>query len=192
MTTVRTFLAIPLPDTLMSYLAWFTDSIRNKLDLINWIKADNLHITLSFLGDTKIENIEEHGNALSHCIEKCEPVKLGTTDTGIFPHANDPRVLWVGTAPYDASFISLAMSIRNGLMELGYHLDNRKFQPHITLGRVKSISRKSTFIHDFLSTEVRDTQFVADEVKWFKSTLTPSGAIYEELETFKLNTGGRI
>jgi len=154
------------------------------------VRSENIHITLNFLGDTDPDAIGEQAARMREVLLDKLPISLGITDTGIFPHANDPRVLWVGSVPFDKALKPLILDLRDLLTKFGYQLDNRKFQPHITLGRVKSISRKSTFIHDFLSTEVRHSQFTVDEVKWYQSTLTSAGAIYEELETFKLKTGG--
>lgn len=191
MTPVRTFLAIPLPETLRNYLAQFSKSFIDKNDRINWVKPGNIHITLNFLGDTDPTFIDQQAISFEEQISMCSSFRMGTLDTGIYPHANDPKVLWVGASPYDNGLASLLTVLNVVVKQLGYELDNRKFQPHITLGRVKSISRKSTFIHNFLSKEVRETDFVVDEIRWFQSTLAATGAIYEELKTFKLKTGGQ-
>lgn len=191
MSPIRSFLALPLPKTLREYLSRIADPFKNDKDVINWVKSANIHITLNFLGDADPELIEEQSKGMQSVVNSHPPIKLGTLDTGIFPHANDPRVLWVGTAPYDNTLATFKKNMDDHLKQIGYQLDKRKFQPHITIGRVKSISRKSTFVHDFLSKEVNEIAFEIDEVKWLKSTLTPAGAIYEELNSFKFNTGGQ-
>ncbi len=190
MDQIRTFLALPLPAELKHYLKRMVAPIRNRQDKINWVKAENIHITLNYLGDTDPDVIDEQALRLESMFATLPVLKLGTTDTGIYPHANEPRVLWVATAPYDTALATLKEKLDNVLGHFGYNLDKRQFQPHITIARVKSISRKSTFIHDFLAADVREIQFEVAEVKWLKSTLTPMGADYEELKSFKLNTGG--
>ncbi|MEA3285827.1 MAG: RNA 2',3'-cyclic phosphodiesterase [Candidatus Marinimicrobia bacterium] len=189
MNPIRTFLALPLPRELRGYLFTLADQIKDPQDQINWVKRANIHITLNFLGDTNPELIEEQARGLEALVGSFSAIDIGITDTGIFPHANDPRVLWVGSAPYDDTLISFKNRLNDHLKQLGYPIDYRKFQPHITLGRVKTISRKSTFIHDFLAEEVREIDFEIRELKWVKSTLTAAGAIYEEIQTFKFNTG---
>ncbi|NQV29958.1 MAG: RNA 2',3'-cyclic phosphodiesterase [Candidatus Marinimicrobia bacterium] len=190
MEPIRTFLALPLPPELKSYLKRLVTPIKNNQDKINWVKDANIHITLNYLGDTDPEIINEQALRLESMFATLPTLKLGTTDTGIYPHANEPRVLWVATAPYGDALSSLKENLDNLLGHFGYQLDKRQFQPHITVARVKSISRKSTFIHDFLAADVREINFEVAEVKWLKSTLTPMGADYEELKSFKLNTGG--
>lgn len=188
---IRTFLAIPIPTKLQKYIADFADPIKVREDHINWVAQDNIHITIGFLGETDPNVIEEQAQGLSEVIAGYSPMRIGLTDTGIFPHANSPRVLWIGAAPYSKALFSLVDAVKDYLRGQGYELDKRRFQPHITLGRVKSISRNSQFIHEFLSAEVRELTFDVGEIKWYESTLTPTGAIYKELKSFTLNNGGQ-
>ena len=191
MSLIRTFLAIPIPKEVKGYLKVFLDPMKDRNDQINWVKRENIHITLNFLGDTNPENIEDHSKQLESLIQRLPTFELGTTDTGVFPHANEPRVLWIGTAPWDTKMAEFKLKLDQELKQMGYQLDKRPFQPHITLGRVKSISRKSSFIHNFLSADVHEMDFEVTTVKWIKSILTPTGAEYEELKTFKFNAGGQ-
>ncbi len=191
MSEIRTFLAFPIPKEIKGYFKNMLEPIINKEDTINWVKRENIHITLNYLGETDSEKIEEHASHIESVVNKFPPFRLGTTDTGIYPHANAPRVLWVGSAPYDLTLKSFKQKLDKELTHLGYRLDKRPFQPHITLARVKTISRKSSFIHKFLTVQVREFNFEVDTVLWMKSTLTPTGAEYEELKTFKFNSGGQ-
>ena len=191
MSEIRTFLAFPIPKEIKGYFKNMLEPIIDRHDKINWVKRENIHITLNYLGETDSEKIEEHAKRIETVVNDFPPFKLGTTDTGIYPHANEPRVLWVGSSPYDLTLSSFKQKLDRELTDLGYRLDNRQFQPHITLARVKTISRKSSFIHKFLTTEVREFNFEVDSVVWMKSTLTAMGAEYEELKLFKLNSGGQ-
>ncbi|MBC8192257.1 MAG: RNA 2',3'-cyclic phosphodiesterase, partial [FCB group bacterium] len=147
MSEIRTFLAFPIPKEIKGYFKNMLEPIINKEDKINWVKRENIHITLNYLGETDSEKIEEHARHIESVVQAFPAFKLGTTDTGIYPHANEPRVLWVGSAPYDITLSSFKQKLDIELTRLGYRLDKRQFQPHITLARVKTISRKSSFIH---------------------------------------------
>ena len=190
MTLIRSFLALPLPDTLQNYLAHLSDPFLDKRDRINWVAPQNIHITLSFLGDTDLEQLDNQAELLSDYLAAQPALQLITTDTGVFPHANDPRVLWVKAVALNRTLQTFQLGLTDTLRGMGYQLANRKFQQHITLGRVKSISRKSSFVHDFLTADVRKNVIFSDEVKWFESKLTPAGAVYTTLKTFKLKLGG--
>jgi len=191
MSQIRTFLALPVPDQVKHYISNMCTPIKEKADKINWVKPENIHITLNFLGETETENLEAHGNRIETIVNASPSFILGTTETGIFPHANEPRVLWVGSAPYDKTLSIFKQNLDKEVAHLGYGLDKRQFQPHITIARVKTLSRKSSFIHQFLAAEVREFNFEVDRVIWMKSELTPTGAEYEELRSFKFNRGGQ-
>lgn len=179
MNEIRTFLAFPVPKEIKDYFRNMLEPIIDRRDKVNWVKSENIHITLNYLGETDSNTIEDHASQIESVVNEFPPFSLGTTDTGIYPHANDPRVLWVGSVPHDLTLDSFKRKLDRELTHLGYRLDNRQFQPHITLARVKTISRKSSFIHDFLTTEVREFNFEVDTVVCMKSTLTPMGAEYE-------------
>jgi len=191
MNPVRTFLAIPVPEPIKQYFAGMIKPLIDRHDKINWVKPENIHITLNYLGETDGGAVEAQSSGIESIVNASPAFRLGTTETGIYPHANAPRVLWVGAAPYDLTLAGLKQNLDKELNRLGYELDKRSFQPHITLGRVKSISRKSSFIHKFLAAEVREFEFEVDRVVWMKSTLTAVGAEYEELKSFKINSGGQ-
>lgn len=189
MTLIRTFMALPIPTPVQKALIQSVVPIMDSRDKINWVKRENIHITLSYLGDTDPALIETQATELSALVEGYEPFELGTLGSGIFPHANEPRVLWVGAAAFGGRLKELKIELDKILNSHGYGIDNRKFQPHITLGRVKTISRKSSFIHDYLVADIRESIFTIDEVTWFQSTLTSDGAEYREIHKFKLKQG---
>ncbi len=191
MSEIRTFLALPIPEGLKEYFNTMLDPIIDKKDKINWVKQDNIHITLNYLGDTDEDLIAAHAEKITGVVGQFHSFRLGTTDTGVYPHANEPRVLWVGALPFDTTLSVFKRALDKELGQLSYPLDKRQFQPHITLARVKTISRNSHFIHKFLTTDVREFNFEVDTVLWMKSTLTPAGAEYEELRSFKFNSGGQ-
>jgi len=186
---IRTFLALPLPRGIRRYLSELCIPIMDSRDKINWVKPANIHITLAFLGDTEEKLLEEQGQRIQELVAAATPFELELDETGVFPHANDPKILWTGAIPFSNDLTNLRNDLNIILSQMGYRVDNRSFQPHITLGRVKSISRKSSFIHDFLVTDVRATQFTIDSITWFKSTLTQVGAEYEAIRTFNFKQG---
>jgi len=189
MSLIRTFLALPLPGDVRKYVYQFPHHILDTRDKINWVKRTNIHITLSYLGDTDPDLIEDQAKDINALVESYEPIQMATDDTGVYPHANDARVLWIGASPFSNALNSLRKDLHNILGRHGYRVDNRKFQPHITVGRVKTISRKSSFIHDYLVTDAREMEFTVNSVKWLKSTLTPDGPEYEEIKTFNFKQG---
>ena len=187
---MRSFFAIPVPEEVRTYLHGLTAPLKQSRDRISWVAQRNIHMTLSFLGDTEESALDAHETGLIQLADRIPAFELVTQDTGVFPHANDPRVLWIGAGLFDQSLKKMKQGLDNFLRKQGYAIDNRPYHPHITLGRVKNLSRNSQSIHEYLSMDVREIVFPVNELLWIKSTLTPMGAEYEVMRTFKLNTGG--
>jgi 2'-5' RNA ligase len=154
---------------------------------IKWTTNDNIHITLAFLGDTdgnKIKNITSMLNALCKTIIKFELTLRGT---GVFKNINDPRILWTGIDPSE-SLMELHRSIIGGLKVLGHKIEERPFNPHLTIARIKYFRNKVAL--EKLLDIYKDMLFqkvAVDEVILYESILLPKGPVYKPLARFNLH-----
>lgn len=153
---------------------------------IKWTANDNIHITLAFLGDTeekKIKNIISMLNALCKTIIKFELTLRGT---GVFKSVSDPRILWTGIDPSE-SLMELNKIVIGGLRESGHEIEERPFNPHLTIGRIKYFKAKEA-LKKFLD-NYTDTVFqkvAVDEVILYESILLPEGPVYKPLARIAL------
>ena len=169
-----------------SNLLRMISSVRAMLgtEKIKWVDLSGIHITLAFLGDTSEERIKVLDRMLR---EKC----TGFGDfgfvlygAGIFKSFNDPRVLWVGISQADR-LSSLFEIIAEGLGGAGFEPEVRKFRPHLTIGRVKSVSdpaRLRSAIEKYKGVEFQ-TVWVK-EVILFESILQKTGPLYIPLAKY--------
>ena len=104
---IRTFLALPLPENLQMYLSRLSIPILDSRDKINWVPPKNIHITLAFLGDTDEATLESLAKDLEEVISTYSALSLQTDETGVFPHANDPKILYVGAFSFTAELSQL-------------------------------------------------------------------------------------
>ncbi|MCZ7666373.1 MAG: RNA 2',3'-cyclic phosphodiesterase [Chloroflexi bacterium] len=65
------------------------------------------------------------------------PLTLVLNETGCFPNANRPRVIWLGLAGEIAALAALKANLDERLIPLGWQKEERPFQAHLTVGRVK-------------------------------------------------------
>jgi 2'-5' RNA ligase len=155
-------------------------------ETIKWTSIDNIHITLVFLGDTEDNVINEMRLMLN---EKCRGsgiFNLILKGCGIFRSINDPRIIWTGVETSD-SLTALNDSIQNGLRQLGIKLEDRPYNPHLTLGRIKhlnDIKTLNSLIEKYRNTEIQVVP--VNEVILYESILLQSGPIYKPLEKFSL------
>ena len=153
---------------------------------IKWTNPENIHITLSFLGDTEEEMISAVNTMLK---EKCEgfgKFELVIKGSGVFKSLADPRVIWTGIE-LSPGLIRLNEVIKDGLKKTGIRIEDRPFNPHLTLGRIKTVKDKNvlkSLLDKYQNLEIQKT--VTDEVILFESILLNTGPIYKPIGKYKL------
>lgn len=137
MSVIRAFIAIDLPGDLQRRLDQVSDIVRGCIDrpVVRWVPAANLHLTLKFLGDVSVSNLNLLKEVLTAVALDHKGFEFGVGGLGAFPSSRRPRVIWVGIeAPGELSNIQIALESR--LARLGYAPEERPFSAHLTLGRV--------------------------------------------------------
>ncbi len=187
----RLFVAVKLiPDDnfLKSYGALHHALLLEK---ISWVKPDNFHLTLKFLGKTPKEKLPAILTALQQVAEQTEAFSMKMAGTGIFGSAYKPRVLWFGVEN-DTAIHQLGETVLNNLGKAGFPRDRQNFVPHLTIGRINKIEHKKMFQeaiaahrHDFLQ------EFPVDKIILYESLLKPSEVIYRVIMDFSLELGNR-
>jgi RNA 2',3'-cyclic 3'-phosphodiesterase len=182
------FVAVLLPDDLRSRLGLEIDGLRRHAPGIAWVAAENLHITLKFLGGVDEARVAEIGGALRGAAT-IPAFDVSVQGLGAFPTLARPRVVWAGTAAAPG-FVRLAEGVDRALVALGFPAEARGFTPHVTLGRVRE-PRRNLPLAGALgagATRAFGTLRVA-RVSLMRSELSPLGARYNELAGIALPPG---
>jgi 2'-5' RNA ligase len=186
MSVVRAFIAIDLPLEVQEGLDQISNQLQEQLGGIpvRWVEAENIHLTLKFLGDVSLSNLDVLTEiiwveAISH---KAMEISIG--GLGAFPKVRRPRVIWVGVeAPQELDFLQRGIDLATA--RVGYSPDRRAFSPHLTLGRVSrnATPRDVSRIGEVLSKEKVGFLGVArvSAVHLYRSDLQPGGAVYTKL-----------
>lgn len=184
--TYRTFIAVHIqPEKKLSELF---DELRNKLadEQIRWVDANNLHLTLRFLGDTTIEQIEKVKQILKEIAEDFSSFEFELKGLGYFQNHGRPRVLFVNIEN-DSAMKHLSAKIEERIPEAGFECESRPFKAHLTLGRIKNIRNKPAFYSVVKKVETGLIQKVkVSEFIYYESILKPAGPVYKPIEILKL------
>ena len=155
-----------------------------QLEKISWVKPENFHLTLKFLGKTPEEKLPDIRRALQTVAAQTVPFTLKISGTGIFGSSYKPRVLWFGIAE-NQTMKQLGENVLNALDAVDFPHDRQNFVPHLTMGRIRKIEHKKMFQeavsahrHDFL----QETQ--VDKIILYESLLKPAGVIYKPVMEF--------
>lgn len=186
---MRTFYCIELEDEIKERLDRITQRLKRDTDLrASWVKQENLHVTLKFLGEVDPERVEELRLAAEVAREGIEPFTLELDLLGAFPNMERPRVIWVGSFSPPPGVYRLYERLEQELEPLGFPPEGKRYTPHITLGRVKEKSRARVGrLGERLET-VEAFRFWAEAsgLTLMESRLSPQGAIYTPIFTVEL------
>jgi len=179
--------ALQLDDALRGALGRVIGDLREADPYVRWVKPENLHITLKFLGNMDAENIPAVKSALGACAGEVRAFALDVAGIDVIPNPRYPRVVYAGLEGDLDRMKSLTAGIENAMAELGFKREERDFLPHLTLGRVKSFKAKSRLMMKIREYQNREIgRLEAGSVFLMKSELHPKGAIYTTLAEIKL------
>lgn len=183
---MRAFIAIEISDEIKEALGRVEAHLKYAGADVKWVRPENIHLTLKFLGEISEEKTAEVKAVLDLIAGSTVPFEVTIKDVGAFPNIEGPRVIWVDLEKGVAQVIALAGAIDEALAKIGFTKDNRPFSPHLTIGRVRSSHNKSKLADKVSSTTSNSdlADVSAHQIKsviLFRSTLTPQGPIYTKL-----------
>ncbi|MCP3921108.1 MAG: RNA 2',3'-cyclic phosphodiesterase [Desulfobacterales bacterium] len=139
---------------------------------VNWVKSQNLHITLKFIGDVDDNRLNEIIDMIEKSLSEFEGFTVTTEKILIFPNRKKPHVIGVGLS--NDKLVKLANRIENSLIKIGIKKEKRKFKGHITLGRFKN----NFLFQDSVTDHIQTSVFYVKNVIVYKSVLKPDGPQY--------------
>jgi 2'-5' RNA ligase len=180
--TKRVFIAINLPDEIKKKIGLVIGKLKkiNPDYKIKWVAPENLHLTLHFFGDLNEKQIAQAGGGIEKIIKQIDSFEMKTGEFGCFPNEKHPRVIFIEVK--DSQVIHLLIGqLEVMLQNLGFPVDTRPWQAHLTLGRIKDNTKCKT-----ASIELAPEIFNVKSVELMESRLTPEGSVYSVIKSFPL------
>ena len=168
-------------------LAQEVDRLRSVAPAVGWIRAENLHMTLKFLGHIPPETLARVEAGLAEAIADQAPLTLAFAGLGAFPSAERPRVIWAGVVEGAEALVALQARVEDALAHKEIAREERPFHAHLTLARVKEPRHARPLFSALTARE--KTPFGDQEVSaihLMRSDLHPQGARYTILRPFVL------
>lgn len=178
---VRLFIALLLPDGIKKALENIVVDLKPKVKGVRWVTAENMHLTLKFIGETEEEKIAPIARVLDTVVAGRKPLAVAFDRMGGFPDLRNPRVVWVGLRGVEPA-AEIASLLNRQLKPLGFSPEKRPFAAHLTLGRIKFPIDAAPLAAYAERLRLPADSIILDRIALVKSTLTPGGPIYETLE----------
>jgi len=188
---IRSFIAIDIEGQVREKIRGFQEELIKKVAgmgiRVSWTKPESIHLTLKFLGDIPVSQVNPILDSLRRAVAGVQTFTMKIEGLGAFPNFRNPRVIWVGISEGAEALRQLQPRIEQELVRLRFPKDKKKFNAHLTLGRIRSEGGTAA-LPDLLASipsPVAGLSAVRD-IRLMKSDLHPSGAIYTELGRISL------
>jgi RNA 2',3'-cyclic 3'-phosphodiesterase len=184
--SVRSFIAVPVPESVRASIASFIAPLRRLDADVKWVRPESLHLTLKFLGDADPGRLDAVGGSVEKALEDERAFGLRLGGTGFFPNATRPSVLWIGVTAGAEALSRLAEAVETAAAASGFEREQRPFSAHLTIGRVRSPRGVEALASRLSSAGYASEPFPAVSVRLMKSDLQRTGAVYSTLRTIQL------
>lgn len=184
---MRLFIAADVSEEVRAAVAGQVARLREANCDVAWVKPENYHLTLKFLGETPDGRLDDIKASLDFVAVSRATFELEMRGMGCFPERGAPRVVWIGTAVGRDALSALARDVETAMEEIGFQREQREFSAHLTIGRMRG-PRGAERLRRLLTAEA-ETVFdrcVVDELRLYKSTLAPGGSIYDVIHSAML------
>ena len=181
--SIRAFLAVEIPPDIKDRIREIQRGLTPLVRDIRWTRPEGIHLTLKFFGNISNDDIPCISRVIERKTRDTAPIVLQVKELGVFPGPGRPRVLWIGMQGEIDRLSRLQGEIESDLQECGFQREERRFTPHLTLGRAKSQKKMFTSIANVLTDKetYHAGQFGVRGLTLFKSDLKPEGAVYTKL-----------
>ena len=194
---IRAFLAVELSQELREELTVVQQELKQRIEpemkrhtRISWVQPGKIHLTIKFLGDMDEQVIDPLLVTVEQAIGRQTAVNVPLERLGVFPHPQNPRVLWIGPSENwekgaEARRVAeIHSAIEQACEGLSFLRETKPFSPHLTLARIKVGERQVGVTLAKIGVLDRPLALGAlavESVVLMKSELKPTGSVYTKL-----------
>lgn len=183
---MRLFFAVNLSAAFKEKMAELIEELRQYQVKVKWVKPENIHLTLHFLGEVEKDKSRLLGIALKKAVSGMKPWNIEIKGTGAFPNWKEPRVIWLGVHS-EAPLYELQKKLVSQCTPLGFPPDKTGYKPHITLGRPRQWELSGPLQDRLQKMAAMSWGFErVEEVSLMSSSLNSRGAVYSPILTVNL------
>jgi 2'-5' RNA ligase len=185
---LRTFIAVGIDKSVRDRAVVLQETLARSGAEVKWVEPENMHLTLLFLGEVEDRTVPDVCRVVADVAAGLPGFEMSVEGAGCFPNARRPKTLWVGVGDGCQELVVLHDALEPPLLDLGcYRREERRYTPHLTLGRVKGESGA----RELAAALARRTDWQGGpvrvrEVLVMSSELRPEGPTYTVLGRGKL------
>lgn len=186
---MRLFVAVDLNKEVKDKIKNLQEKLEKESFDLKFVKPENIHITIKFLGEVKEDGIEKICYKLKGISSSFHSFNINVKEVGSFPDWKSPRVLWAGIEEGKKELKELVETTERIFhKDLGFNKEKREFNAHITIARFKSSrnTNKEKLKRILDSSHPEFGVVNINDIILMKSILTLKYPIYDSISCFHL------
>jgi 2'-5' RNA ligase len=182
----RAFVAVVPPHEVLDAVEQVVAPVRPAAPpRVNWTRRAQWHLTLQFLGRVAGDDVDDVVDSLRAVVHGEWPVTLALGGAGAFPSSARASVVWIGLDEGEEELARLAVAVARATEPFGFETDHRDFTPHLTVARSPRTRPLASLVAALGDGPV-GPRWDASELVLMESDTRASGAVYREVERFRL------
>ena len=176
---MRLFIAFPMPEDARRELRRQQEVLIPRRDRIRWTPVEQMHLTLKFIGEVQDWWVDEIAGCLEELCASHHLFRMRLGEPGWFGAPENPRVLWTGLQGEVRRLVAFSDLLERELDRAGLPRSDKRFKPHLTLGRVKQA--RPELVRDLLAASPLPLECPLRELHLLSSVLKSEGAVHHVL-----------
>jgi 2'-5' RNA ligase len=174
---MRIFLAVFPPADVQGTVHAAAEALKRPGDGVSWVKRENLHYTLRFMGELGADGARRVKEAADDAARTGAAFEAALGALGAFPNARRARVLWAGMTDGAERLTALARALESALARKGFEAADHPFSAHLTIGRVRE--PRADWTERLAVARVEPpARFTVDRLRVVESRPSPRGSTY--------------
>ena len=181
----RFFIAFKIPRKIIEIITMLRSTVDSGQKAYDWVSGNNLHLTLLFLGNYKIDDIDIFSEKIKDTMNEFRDFKISINGTGSF--GDRDQILWLGVNRGSDCLQRINYELQ---IQLESYLDNQiksKFAPHITIARKKKTEINNNIdVKNFMNSVYSPIEFHINYFTLFESRIVNDKVHYKRINKFNL------
>lgn len=186
METFRCFIAVDITDEAKKILSEAQKYLQAGKARVKWVEEVNFHLTLKFLGEVSQTRLSEVQSSLRIIAGRHRISEFSVGGAGAFPNIRNPKIIWAGLKDSQDALSALHRDVDQEMSKLGFAREQKKFSPHLTLGRIKESGPAPRLAELLMNVAIQECVVPLREFRLMRSKLTPQGPEYSSISSFGL------
>lgn len=184
---MRVFIAIDVPEEI-KLKAHKVQELVDRLSLdIKYVELHNLHFTMKFIGEVSEGDVASIQKAMLTAAKQFPPFPIKLKGVTAFPKPTLAKVIAIDVEEGKETLTALANILSKELGVLGFNEEERPFEPHLTIGRLRTPTAKQELITLLKELETKEIgSMIVSTMKLVQSNLTRQGPIYKDVFAVQL------